>query len=106
MVVSKGKPHQEEEDDDDGDDGDGEDEMELPPEIMKRVDALRKLHNDVEAIEEEYKAERIELEKKFEGKLSVLYEGRKNIVSGAVEVENNPEAGTNSCNSYKTHEFE
>lgn len=48
--------------------------------------ALRALHTEMETIEEEYRKERIELEKKFNAKKQLYYEKRQPIVSGEVEV--------------------
>ena len=60
---------------------------------MKRVDALRKLHEDVAVIDKEYQIERIKLEAAFKLKRDVVYEERKNIVTGAVDVEGNANEG-------------
>eukprot|EP01031_Cornospumella_fuschlensis_P047504 gene47504-58195_t len=51
-----------------GDEG-SEEEMDvlegLEPEVARRVRKLRAMHDDYEAIQSEYKAERIALERKF-----------------------------------------
>jgi hypothetical protein len=60
--------------------------LNLSPSIIRRLTALRKLHSDVGDIDAEYKAERIVLEAKFKAKRSVIYEERKRVITGAVEV--------------------
>ena len=56
-----------EEDDEDQDDEEegeeGEISLDFPPVVLKRVIGLRKLHSKLEEVDEEYKAERILLEK-------------------------------------------
>lgn len=91
--VEEEEEEEEEEEDEEEDEDEDEEMIELPPTILKRVEALRKLHGDVDAIDEQYKAERVLLEAKYEQKRQVLYEGRKNIVVGTVDVEGNEQAG-------------
>lgn len=49
--------------------------------------ALRKLQTGIEEIDTEYKAERALLEAKFKSKKDVVYEQRRQIVTGLVEPE-------------------
>ena len=58
-------------DDDDEEDDDDEDAIELPESVLKRLMALKELHEQRDAAKEEYKKERIELEKKFKEQLKV-----------------------------------
>ncbi len=55
--------------------------------------ALKKLHTDTEVIDKEYKAERVLLEAKYRQKRAVMYEGRKNLITGVVEAEENEKGG-------------
>lgn len=92
-IGNKKKPEDDEEEDEEDDeeneedDDEEEEELELSPEVSARVRALRKLHDDVDVIDAEYKLERITLESKYKDKRSVLYEARKNLVTGLVEAE-------------------
>lgn len=107
-VNSKKKQEEEEEDfeEEEEDEEEDDEEIELPPTILKRVEALRKLHGDVDTIDDQYKAERVLLEAKYEQKRQVLYEGRKNIVTGIVDVEENEKAGNfNKKNSFFIHKL-
>ena len=103
-INNKKKEEEEDDDDDEVEDGeeddepdDDEEEIELSPEVTARVRALRKLHDDVEGIDAEYKAERIQLEAKYKDKRSILYEARKNLVTGLVEAEDNTATGKYLC---------
>ncbi len=82
-VEEENEDHEEEEEEEEG-------EMDLlgdyPPNVKRRVMALRALHTEMEAIEEEYRKERIELEKKFNAKKQTYYEKRQPIITGEVEV--------------------
>jgi nucleosome assembly protein 1-like 1 len=60
--------------------------LDLPPVVLKRVRALRKQHEEYEAIDEEYKKARLELEKQFLARKEVLYNQRSLIVKGEVDV--------------------
>jgi hypothetical protein len=85
------RAEEEEEDDDSEEEGDDEDEEEgddlqdLPKKVLKRVVAIRKIHNSVEEIDLEYKKERIALEQKYLALKQPLYEARNQIISGEVE---------------------
>lgn len=57
----------------------------LAPEVLRRVTVLRKQHEELEKLEDEYKLERAELEKKFLEKKSALYNTRKQIVNGEID---------------------
>lgn len=64
-----------------------EDAIKLPPFLMKRLTGLKKLHEDVEAIDAQYKAERVLLEKKYHEQRMTVYEKRRKAVAGEEEVE-------------------
>ncbi len=78
------------ENDNEGNDEDGEDEDDeentLPAPVLKRVLALRKIHESVEAVDEEYKAERIQLEIKYREKRQAYFEERRKFIIGEVDV--------------------
>jgi len=57
----------------------------LPPSIRRRVQALRKLNNEVSELEKAYDKERIELLKKYDALKKPLYEKRTTIVKGDYE---------------------
>jgi nucleosome assembly protein 1-like 1 len=61
--------------------------MPFPPEVIKRVLGLRKAHSEAEDIENDYKRERIELERKYNEKRAPIYAKRRQIVAGEVEPE-------------------
>jgi nucleosome assembly protein 1-like 1 len=58
----------------------------LPPKVLKRVVAIRKIHESVEAIDLEYKKERIALEQKYLALKQPLYVSRNQYISGEVDV--------------------
>jgi len=68
---------EEEEEDDDDQDG-----PELSKAVIRRVIALRKSHDEMEALDKEYKRERIELEKKYLARRTPFFELRSRIVTG------------------------
>mmetsp|Transcript_39292 Transcript_39292/g.68044 ORF Transcript_39292/g.68044 Transcript_39292/m.68044 type:complete len:417 (-) Transcript_39292:112-1362(-) len=75
---------EEEEEEDDEDDEDNE-FANLPQVVINRITAVRNMHNDYEAIEEAYKAERIALEQKYLDLKQVVIEKRRQIVAGEFE---------------------
>lgn len=84
----------EEEDEEDGDfdPKDLIDLSSLPKDVQKRISALRKLQDDYNTIDEEYKKARIELERAFLQRKTTLYEARRVIVVGEVDVPDLPPA--------------
>lgn len=64
-----------------------DDTEQFPPGVLRRILALRKGHEDIEAIDAEYKTERIALEQKFRERRAPVYEQRRKVVNGLVEVE-------------------
>ena len=58
----------------------------LPKQVLRRITAIRALHEDHEAIEALYKQERIALEKKYLDLKQVVVDKRQKIVSGEVDV--------------------
>jgi len=62
------------------------DELQLPKEAYKRASAARKLHETYETLQEQYKQERIALEKKFLVEKEKLYVERQAILTGEKEV--------------------
>jgi nucleosome assembly protein 1-like 1 len=100
-VVKKARKDEEENDDDEDEEDDDEDDGDfnlkdlidlssLPKDVQKRVAALRKIQDDYTAIDEEYKKARIELERSFLQRKSALYEARRAISTGEVEVPDRP----------------
>jgi len=77
-VANKNKPQETE---------DEEEAINFPPKVLKRILALRKIHAEVMDVDHEYRAERIELEKKYREKRSPFFDRRRDIVNGAIEVE-------------------
>jgi len=69
-------------DDADDDDDDGDDMPEIPPIVIKRLEAIQVLHEERSTIEEQYRKERIELEKKYSDLYAPILEKRHCIVSG------------------------
>ncbi|RYG58564.1 hypothetical protein EON64_21185 [archaeon] len=59
----------------------------LAPEVARRVKKLRSMHDDFEALQSEYKAERIALERKFLARKQEQANQRKAIVTGEQDVE-------------------
>ena len=59
--------------------------MNLPKVIIKRVTAIRRMHVTYEEIDNEYKKERLELEKKYLERKQVLLDARNKIISGETE---------------------
>jgi nucleosome assembly protein 1-like 1 len=57
----------------------------LPPSIRRRVQALRKLNNEVSELEKAYDRERIELLKKYDALRKPIYDKRTTIVKGEYE---------------------
>jgi Nucleosome assembly protein (NAP) len=57
---------------------------------MKKINALKKLHEQSEEIDEEYKKERIALEEKYRNRKASLIDQRTGIVSGDIEVPDEP----------------
>eukprot|EP00128_Syssomonas_multiformis_P003258 Colp12_sorted_trinity150504_noHs@27579 len=77
---------EEEEEEDEEDDEDMGDFANLPKEVLRRISAIRRLHEDHEAIEALYKQERIALEKKYLDIKQAVIEKRRAIVAGEVDV--------------------
>lgn len=64
-------------------DGEEQDGMpEIPPIVIKRLEAIQVLHEERASIEETYRKERVELEKKYAGLYKPILEKRRCIVSG------------------------
>lgn len=61
--------------------------MPFPPEVLKRVMGLRHAHAAAEEIENQYKAERVELERKYNEKRAPVFLKRKQIIAGEIEPE-------------------
>ncbi|KAL3925600.1 MAG: hypothetical protein SGILL_000294 [Bacillariaceae sp.] len=70
--------------DDENDDGDDED---LPETIRHRIDKLKQLHDQREEVRKEYLIERAKLEAKYHQLEQPLYEQRKSVVLGKMDVE-------------------
>jgi len=66
---------------------DDEDEKDFPPVVMKRIDGLEKLHDSIGDIDKEYKKERALLEQKYLSLRKVVYDKRRQIITGEVEPE-------------------
>lgn len=62
----------------------------LPKSVANRVHALKKLQENADSIDDEYKQERQALEKKYIARRQELYESRRQIVNGEVEVPDVP----------------
>ena len=79
--------------DDDGDDDDDDDDQQqdmmqiLPPCMVRRVERLRELNTQREAIVEQYQAERAALERKFAEQYEPLFEERADVVAGKFDEE-------------------
>ena len=83
----------EDEDGDDGDEEEDDDEEEdeddvpdAPPGLMRKIDALKKLHEKALDVDAEYKKERIALENKYRELKKPIYHSQSQIVSGEVDV--------------------
>ncbi len=63
---------------------------ELPRAVRNRVVAMKKLQDDADAIDEEYKQERMALERKYIARRQTVYENRRQIINGDVEVPDVP----------------
>ncbi|CAN0414896.1 unnamed protein product [Ectocarpus fasciculatus] len=83
------------EDDDDDDDEDyvdgEENEVELPPEVMKRLYELKALQSEKDVIYEKYKAKRAELELEFAKEYGAIYSRRAEVVAGKSRDIDDPE---------------
>ncbi len=80
----------------------------MPKNVFRRVNALRQLHATYEDLEEEYRKERIELEKKFLAKKEEFYAKRQPIISGEVDipkVEGEEEVGTEETDDKGVPQF-
>ena len=76
---------EEEEDEDDEEEDDDEEEEEGPPlpkSVLRRVQGLKKLHDEYEKIVAAYKEERIALEKKYSALRQPLLDSRSQVVRG------------------------
>lgn len=71
--------------DEEGEDGGEEELPELSKPVLRRVVALKKEQELLEALDGEYKKERIELEKKYLALRLPYYETRRAIVNGDIE---------------------
>ena len=60
--------------------------MDLPENVLKRVKGLRKLHESYEALEKEYKEQRLALEKQFLSRKEALYSQRCQVVKGESDI--------------------
>jgi len=73
----------------DGEDDDGENQLlldNLPPAVQNRVDELKSLHTNHEDIMKEYLAARAKLESEFQSKTQPLYEKRRDLITGKIDV--------------------
>ena len=61
--------------------------QDMPAVVTRRVIGLKKLQERAEALDEEYKKERLQLEVKFSALRQPLHEQRQRIVAGEVEPE-------------------
>lgn len=77
VAISTAKPNDEDENDFDN----------LPKSIINRLIALKSLQEESDKIEEQYKLERVALEKKYRELKTPQWEKRQQIVNGEVEVE-------------------
>ena len=82
----------EEEEGEEGEEGDDEENglENLPKEMIRRINALSKLHVEYTEVEAAYKVERIALERKFLELKKVAIDKRTKIVSGEVDVPVDP----------------
>eukprot|EP01040_Poterioochromonas_malhamensis_P010337 gene10338-11244_t len=62
------------------------DQIDLPEPVLKRVKGLRKLHENYEAIDAEYKEQRIALEKQFLQRKKALFDQRSLVLTGASDI--------------------
>jgi len=62
------------------------DQIDLPEPVLKRVKGLRKLHETYEAIDAEYKEQRIALEKQFLQRKKALLDQRSLVLTGASDI--------------------
>jgi hypothetical protein len=60
--------------------------------MLKKVVALKNLHESASALDAEYKRERVLLEAKYRDLKSPFLEKRFQIISGAIEVPADPDA--------------
>lgn len=58
----------------------------MPKHTIRKVNALLQIHDRYKEVEEQYRKERLELEKKFHNLKEELFTERQNIISGEVEV--------------------
>jgi nucleosome assembly protein 1-like 1 len=65
----------------------------LPEEVKRRVDVLKKMNDEREDLMKEYLKERAQLETKYHQLAQPLYEKRKNIIVGHVDVDDNERKG-------------
>ena len=73
-------------DNEEDEDDEADDEFKhVPINVMNRIKTIRNLHNSIEAIDAEYKAERILLERKYIEKKALINIDRTKIISGEVE---------------------
>lgn len=84
---------QEEEEEDEEEEGLLLNMDDLPRSVRNRVFAMKKLQEDTDSVDAEYKQERIALERKYHERRQALYENRRQIISGEVEVPDVKEEG-------------
>jgi hypothetical protein len=68
-------------------------EEEPSPDMMRKIIALKKVQNDAEDVDLEYKKERIALEQKYRALKEPIHETRDKIISGEVDVPKEPWEG-------------
>jgi nucleosome assembly protein 1-like 1 len=66
----------------------------LSPEVVKRIETLEELHEKVGDIDKEYKKERAALELKYLAQRRVIYEQRKQVITGEAAEALNSELST------------
>ena len=80
-------------DDSDDDDDDDDDLMQiLPPQVVRRVERLRDINTEREAIVAEYQKERAALERRFAARYAPLYGARADVIAGKMDGEIDAEA--------------
>mmetsp|Transcript_23504 Transcript_23504/g.55702 ORF Transcript_23504/g.55702 Transcript_23504/m.55702 type:complete len:431 (-) Transcript_23504:58-1350(-) len=83
-----------------GEDDDGENQLlleNLPPTVQKRVDELKSLHTNYEDMMKEYLVARAKLESEFQKKTQPLYEKRRDLITGKIDVSSDVVEGEESA---------
>ncbi|CAM9957299.1 unnamed protein product [Pylaiella littoralis] len=90
--------HVDDDDDDEEEDDDEErdNEVELPPEVMKRLYQLKALQSEKDVIYEKYTVKRAELEMEFASAYGAVYSRRAEVVAGRARDVDGPEGDATS----------